>query len=486
MNQVRFRNIYKCIIATSLIVGLFFGLFGNILAQVTSPMWDYPIDLTQASSSTNAIDPIILCDKYQNTHILWGDRDELPALFYMNDVSGEWSAPVDVIANKSNTTLIMRLSAAVQNNPDILHVLWIDEYISGVLNYSRVDLSNASDPRAWINPVPIAIGVENGSIDVDDNGILHVAYGVSGIGSSEVLINYIFSADNGISWSPPVRIFSIRVPFPSDPITNLDVDDKGRIHVGISIRSQAYGEYSEIGYLRSLDGGSDWSDYRLIDDIGTAFQGVNLLTPYAFEGDEIHLTWHDPRRMHQWSQDGGSTWSDPVEIMPLGAAFGGSNGLTKDSKGTIYVVTAENGGVFSASWEGSRWGIPERIEDRFIDPHGQNISICQGNKLQIIYDDRSDTQKIWYSYRIVNAPNIDQKPISTSIEAQVPGTNANTDNAQNEEVPSENINTELFSGSEIPTLSIYDRAPSNPIIPIMIAAGIVTGLILVVVLLRRR
>ncbi len=456
------------------------------MAQVTSPMWDYPIDLTQASSSTNAIDPVILCDQYQNTHILWGDRDEMPALYYMNDVSGDWSAPVDVIASRNNAILIMRLSAALQNDPDILHVLWIDEHINGVLNYSNVAMSDASDPRAWLDPIPIATGVENGSLDVDNNGNLHLVYGVSGIDSSEVLINYIFSVDSGNTWSPPSRIFSKKVPFPSDPNTMLDVDDKGRIHVGISIRSQDYGEYSEIGYIRSIDDGNSWSEYLLIDGVGTAFQGVNLLTPYAFDGDEIHLTWHDPRRMHQWSQDGGSSWSDPIEIMPLGAAFGGSNGLAKDSQGTLYVVTAENGGVYSASWDGSRWGIPERIEDRSIDPHGQKISICQGNKVQILYDDRSDTQKIWYSYRIVNAPRNVQIPIRTSNETLTLESTQNSENIDGENSQSENNGSKFSNGSEQQIFATNYRSPSNPLIPIFIASGIVTGLIFVVVLIRRK
>jgi hypothetical protein len=485
-NIMQFRKIPKIIFRSLILIGIIFGLFGNTLAQVTSPLWDYPIDLTQASSSTNAIDPIILCDQYQNTHILWGDRDEMPALYYMNDVSGEWSAPIDVIANINNTTLMMRLSGVIQDNPDFLHVLWVDEYLSAVLNYSRVALSEASDPRAWKHPLPIAFGIQNGSIDVDGNGILHVVYGVSGADYPEVLINYIYSDDYGDTWSTPVKILSKKVPVPSDSTAFIDVDDKMRIHVGISIRSQNYGEYSEVGYLQSINGGSSWGDYRLIDDIGTAYQGVNLLTPYSFEGDEIHLTWHDPRRMHQWSQDGGLTWSDPKEIMPLGAAFGGSNGLTKDNQGTIHVVTAENRGVFSANWDGSRWGVPERIEDRLFDPHGQNITICQGNKLQVVYDDRSNTQNIWYSYKIVNSPHINQQVIGTSTEIQKVDPNKNSDTENIEEAQFESDNTEFIGEVDLRNLPIDEQVLANPIIPILIASLLVTVLILVVSIIRRK
>jgi hypothetical protein len=485
-NYIKLRKISILILRSLILIGIIFGLVGNTLAQVTSPLWNYPIDLTQASSSTNAIDPIILCDQYQNTHILWGDRDEMPALYYMNDVSGDWSAPIDVIANRISTTLIMRLYGVIQDDPDFLHLLWVDEYLSATLNYSRVALSEASDPRAWKHPLPIAYGIQNGSIDVDDNGVLHVAYGVSGVDYSEVIINYINSDDHGDTWSTPTKIFSKKVPVPSDSTALIEVDDKMRIHVGISIRSQNYGEYSEVGYLQSINGGSNWGDYLLIDDIGTAYQGVNLLTPYSFEGDEIHLTWHNPDRMHQWSQDGGLTWSDPKEIMSLGAAFGGSNGLTKDSQGTVHVVTAENEGVFSANWDGSRWGVPERIENRQFDPHGQNITICQGNKLQVVYDDRSDTQNIWYSFKIVNSPHISQQIIRTSTEIQKLDPNENSDTENIEQAQFESDNTEFISEDDHRNLPINEQVPTNPIIPILIASLLVSVLILVVSIVRRK
>ena len=155
-------------------------------------------------------------------------------------------------------------------------------------------------------------------------------------------------------------------------------------------------------------------------DQGTTFQGVSTLSPYAFGENEIHLTWHDPRRMHMVSYDGGETWSAPDEIMPLAPGFGGPNKLVKDSAGSIHAILAALGGVYSVSRDGKQWGPPELIDDRGIDPHNQDIVACAGNGLQVTYDDRNDQKKVWYSTRSVNAPHIDPKPMPLRQKATVP------------------------------------------------------------------
>ena len=466
-----------------LLLGIFFLQSTTILAQVTSPIWRNPIDMTQSSTSSNALYPLILCDKYQNTHVIWSDRVEESALYYMNDISGDWSAPMDVITNGDDIRLMIKLSAVIDDNTDILHVLWVDQWIKGVLYYSQVPLSQASNPRAWSKPIPIAIGTENGAIDVGEDGLLHIVYGTSGDDNLEVGIDYIQSTDGGNNWSTPINVASKKVPFPSDPYAEIAVDERGRIHVGITYRSQDYGSYSEVGYARSVDGGITWSDYEMIDDLGTAWQGVSTISPYAFGENEIHLTWHDPRRMHRWSKDGGSTWSEPDQVMSLGAAFGGPNALTQDSSGAIYIVTAINQGVYSARWDGSMWGPPERIEDREIDPHGQEIAICQGNKLQVVYDDRNDSQKIWYSNRTVEAPRVER--LSMPVEAIIPDENSNS-NQQGDTTP---VNQEPTVGPSVVPVQNPENSnqnPASPLTPLLIASGFVVLMITTVILIKRR
>lgn len=382
--------------------------YGVGYAQGIITEWSRPIDITQPSSSDTDAFGVLLCDQYQNVHLLWSSvLENRAAIFYRNDVNGDWSTPMDVLA--FSVHFAGRLRAAIDNNENVLHLVWVDQAINGNLYYSQVSLLNAHDPRSWSPPRVLAQYTGAGSIEVDSAGIIHLVYGVSDGEGLQPTAYYIRSEDGGMTWSIPVAVFSTTVSLPSSMYARIAVDDAGRLHVGLTLRSQEYGVYSEVGYVRSLDGGQTWSSYVEIDAMGTTFQGVSTLVPYAFGEDEIHLTWHDPRRMHQWSFDGGDTWSNPIEIMHLGAAFGGPNQLVKDSAGTLRVVTAVGGGVYSAAWHDAQWGLPERIDDRFIDPHGQNMIVCQGNQLHVVYYDRLGDNRVWYASRQVDAPHVERQ-----------------------------------------------------------------------------
>jgi hypothetical protein len=377
-------------------------------AQSITFEWSKPVDITQPSSTDQNRFGVLLCDQYQNVHLLWSGVSEAePAIFYRNDVNAYWSNPVDILAVPDR--FILRLAGAASNTSDTVHLIWTNMHASAELYYSQASLSDASNPRAWSRPQVLAEGVHNAQIQTDSAGVIHVSYGVSEDERMRPTVYHIKSEDDGTTWSDPVVVFSTPSPLPSFQWVEMDIDDTDQIHVGVSLRSEEYGVYSEVGYVRSSDGGQTWSEYERIDKMGTTFQGVHIIAPYAFGKDEIHLTWHDPRRMHQWSFDGGDTWSNPIEIMHLGAAFGGPNQLVKDSAGTLHVVTSVASGVFSAAWNGTQWRPPERIDDRFIDPHGQNMIVCQGNQLHVVYYDRLGGIRVWYASRQVEAPHIERQ-----------------------------------------------------------------------------
>lgn len=131
---------------------------------------------------------------------------------------------------------------------------------------------------------------------------------------------------------------------PSFITVQLVVDGRGRFHVVYTVRSYTYGEYSLLGYIRSIDAGEHW-DFPLTFPESTTFQGVANNAIYAVDNDEIHLTYNIPQRLHQWSNDGGGTWNQPIPIVngvELGAAFGGYNQLVEDGSGTLHVVFAES------------------------------------------------------------------------------------------------------------------------------------------------
>jgi hypothetical protein len=387
-------------------------------AQRPDGAWSQPVDATQGSTAQMGSFDLLLCDPYQNTYLLWAEQSNKGAAVYLRtDADGSWSAARDVIVMPG--AVIFNLAAAIDHPTDTLHLIWSDQYLRGNLYSSQSPLGNAEEPRSWTTPQLLAQSTDWSSIKTDSTGTVHVVYGTTDDSGLAHTVYHLESTDSGKTWSDPVVVYSAISTLPAQIRPELAIDGRDRLHVGISLNSLEYGAYSEVGYIRSQDGGQTWSPYRQVQNKGTTFQGVAWIAPYAFGNDEVHLTWHDPRRMHTWSSDGGQTWRDPKEIMPLAAAFGGRNELAQDSAGALHVVTAMGDGVFTASWNGSEWSAPEQIDKRFIDPHGQTIVACQGNQLYVAYYDRTGDNKVWYATRSVNAPPIGRQVMPTPNIAKV-------------------------------------------------------------------
>ena len=251
-------------------------------------------------------------------------------------------------------------------------------------------------------------------IFADKSGALHLIYNSFETGGYMNQVYHMRSTDSGLTWGEPELVYQVATEVPSYLITVAAIDESGRIHMGITLRSQDYGVYSELGYMRSLDTGQTWQPYQVIAKQSEATPNVSVIAPFAFGKDEIHLTWHDPRRMHMWSSNGGVTWSKPIEIIQLGAGFGGANFLAKDSAGVLRAATGVANGVYVSTFANSQWGAAEQIENRNMDPHSQILVVCQGNQLNVMYDDRVklDTT-VWYAHKEVDAPHLERSPIPT-------------------------------------------------------------------------
>lgn len=450
-------------------------------SEAAASVWTSPEDISLPSSDGNDLFGTLICDPAQNLHILWGkSRDSGSEIWYRTDVGGTLSPPLDVLA--MSDPLAVRLSATINEVHSTLHVIWQTSYIRGAIYYSSVVLAEAGNSRAWETPRVLVWDVDSAGISVDNTGGLHLVYGISDSGGHWNAVYHMQSDDNGLTWGEPRLVYEVVSKTPSTIGGSAAIDAAGRFHVGITIRSQEYGVYSEVGYMRSLDSGQTWGPYQIIAAQSEATPNVSGIAIFVFGTDEVHLTWHDPRRMHMWSNDGGNKWGNPVEIIQLGAGFGGANYLAKDSAGVLYVVTGVANGIYVSAFSGSQWLTPERIESRHMDPHGQQLVVCQGNQLHVIYDDRvvEDTT-IWYSHKQVNAPHIDQSriPISTA-------------RSTTESTFSESYNALQTVGSVVTAEPMYlltDLQPpvmfSRVLTPLLTSTALVVVLISVALIWRR-
>ena len=351
------------------------------IALGQSTGWTTPVNFSQQPDTYSSV-PNILCDQYQNLHVFWGERLETTGapksvLFYKQYLGGSWSLPVDPLI----TTRFEEVHAAI--TPDnLIHLVWANSDFE--IMYLTAALGAATQIRQWAKPVILENNAYDSNIVVDNTGILYVIYTTSDTDALSHGIYYIFSVNSGKTWSLSKTIMELVTPVASTVNAQLAVDGRGRLHVVYTVRSYTYGEYSVIGYMRSIDAGGHW-EYPLTFPEASSFQGVAKIAAYTFGDDEIHLTYDIPARVHQWSYDGGETWSSVIPIVngiELGAAFGGFNQLVKDNSGVLHVVFAESRGVFHSTWNGLDWSIAELIDAPAFDPHGQTIAICQRESLK--------------------------------------------------------------------------------------------------------
>ena len=443
----------------------------QVRAQNAGSDWSVPVNFSQRLDTFSDV-PVLLCDQYQTVHVFWAEREDDQTLIYHRDnVGGSWSNPNDVLVTRS----VLELYGAVAPN-DTVHLIWFTA-TRGELVYSRVTLASMRDAKHWAEPMELASEVDGASLSIDKAGVLHLVYSTSDANGLNHVANYIRSVDNGLSWSTPIEVMNMTVPVGSAMGVMVGVDGKGRLHVVWQIRAYTYGEYSRVGYIRSTDEGNTWGNAMTLASSETP-PGVAAPAVYTFGEDEIHLTYDLPERVHRWSTDGGATWSQPITIMQLGAAFGGVNQLVKDSAGTLHVVSAVSDGVYQAAWNGSSWGAPEAIDRRYYDAHHQQLVVCQGNQLHVVYDDRRGEHEIWYSTKLVNAPLIPQRavPVPQAVEASP---------APEATLAAGSVEVSRTGSAELQTVQVR-TAPAlwNPVLtPALLVISLVIGV--AAILLRR-
>lgn len=394
---------------------------GEVAAQENTPGWTTPVNLSEVADMSSG-SPTLLCDGYENLHLLWVEQDDTHAdIYYSRQSEMGWSVPNSILALDEITFIDAVISAQ-----DIVHVVAFTA--DGRLLHSFSLIHEAGNAHNWPVPSILADGIGplrnfyagGGALAIDQFGRLHILYSTADdpLNMSHTLF-HISSTDEGLSWSPPAAVFATTAEVPVTFFGALQVDGRGRLHVVWEVRSHEYGVYSQLGYIRSEDYGQSW-DPPVQLAVSEESPGVAMPAVLVVGDDEVHLTWDTPERLHRWSGDGGNTWTEPGLIMPGGAAFGGFNRLALDSAGTLHVVSAEGGGVFHAVWDGMAWTEHETIDDRDFDPHFQQLEVCQGNRISVVYTDHLGANGLWYSSKVAAAPARSPLPTPVSTPSLAP------------------------------------------------------------------
>jgi concanavalin A-like lectin/glucanase superfamily protein/BNR repeat protein/dockerin type I repeat protein len=218
-------------------------------------------------------------------------------------------------------------------------------HVAGHIGGNMVHRSSPDGGATWSAPAAIAPASSNypmqygGLFAAGDAVYLLTAAGDMG-GSSQPL-DFRKSADNGSTWSKPIRITRA-----GEEIRRANIQASGdSVHV-FGGQSGAGGYGTGIFYFRSRDGGATWDPgvplYAEAD--ASARMAVDGTTLHVAFGAKISPASFGGRTSYMRSTDNGTTWSDPVFI--------GEDSAESDVQARQQIVAAD-GRVF-VMWQRER------------------------------------------------------------------------------------------------------------------------------------
>ena len=158
---------------------------------------------------------------------------------------------------------------------------------------------------------------------------------------SESGIYYMKSSDGGFNWSDPTRIYTNKRADRALDMPRLAVSASadGRLHV-VWVESDYPETFPPIGirYSSSSDGGETWSEATSLADGPFSYPGVTTRG-----SDEVHVVYSgtggDRYKFHRWSADGGTTWEDVFRNTEVGG-YQGLPALFVDGNETLHWLTS--------------------------------------------------------------------------------------------------------------------------------------------------
>lgn len=228
---------------------------------------------------THYINPHISVFQDQ-VHICWSQYGKFPELIvnysHSMDNGENWSAPIPL----SGPGLISIIPIVKSQGP-FIYIVWEEE---DPVNSQIMFIRSEDHGNIWTPPVSLLhtnMSDSHFDFEIEDENRLHLVY-QDGIAGSIAELYHLLSEDRGITWSPKGKI-SFDDYGMSDPFIDAS---KGILHVtwsGIS--------YSEvqINYIRSENGGEDWTEQLAISDskASSGFVAVGA------DGKNVFVAWVD-------------------------------------------------------------------------------------------------------------------------------------------------------------------------------------------------
>ncbi len=468
----------------------------SVTAQSGTVTWSLPENISNTQQSSAY--PAIVADDFGFVHVFWSeDIDGRPlgpndpsdsgnAIYYTRLDDRGWTEPIDVLYSPDDS--VATYPSVTADQTGTLHLVW-----TGLTNiyYSQAPVSQAESSHAWRRPVVIATNSARSSwessIGVDGKGNLHVAYASRG---NEAGIYHVSSADNGATWSQPVKISD---PFDMQEASlsnvRLTIDGKGRLHVVCQTNtSDVIGQSAY--YAQSTDDGTTWSSpyqlgYRQTSDFYVGYPDLLSVGP-----DELHIIYVAGSSVGRWeriSRDGGSTWGEPQQLIPEMEGLNGYVIPLIDSAGQLHLIinmrpTATQAvGLYYSSWDGVHWSAAVPLVNSGPESESAHFSaaaVSLGNQIHVVWNQVRGGE-IWHIQGSIGA----MKPALAQPLPTLAPTLAPTSTPTPIVIVSQVQSTHPFL-NQAPASNV-NSAQNSPLIPGTIAALAFLVLVIIVVWQRR-
>lgn len=360
-----------------LVIIIFVLVFGSVFAAYAQGTSPWAIAQT-IPLYTDAYPPILVADQNRIVHAFNSEvqYDGQLSIFYRQwNVDKGWSVPVDILLIYPSASEALQ---DVKLDPTgIFHIVFYKgDQERGDIMYSRAAAPDAGKSQAWSEP--IEVGTASTTIfsaalaQFGDNHLTLVYSGnANGVGLYET-----HSDDGGDTWTKPIGISPVYPDGIWPYHIQIMFDEEGALHVvwgvvGVSgIGQKVY--YTSRGadsitwrnpfLLAAIEGddyGADWPSIIFYQD--------TLIAMYM---DGTIPNGVPPTRWMRLSKDGGETWSLPVQPFPLV----GENGravLLIDSANNLHIILSNRtadpspiGGIWHGVWNGDQWGELDLVTPR--------------------------------------------------------------------------------------------------------------------------
>jgi hypothetical protein len=461
--------------------------------------------------------PYLIADQNRTVHAFasqWiNDGGRRQAIVYRRwSLAGGWTRPVDVLLAPSGDAVFL---AAFLDSSGTFHLIFANGEDRNVsVYYASAPANMADSVFGWSTPQLIGWGileVNAASLSGDGNGNLVVIYSGNQDGNG---VYAIHSADAGRSWSDVAPVFLTQdielLPYslhlfksPGDQIravwnvvTNRGVDNQ-LYFASYDILTGAWTRPME------LDKRVDVPDY-----FGPSFPAI------VENGQEIVIMYNGgnpfpglpvpvgrPVQRVIISTNAGRTWIDPGIPFPFHVGRSGEHSLSLDGAGIPHALFVQRidtevegaystiGGIWHSAFRAGSWSNPDRFVTTYA-PHDVRSIVVQGNVLLVVWrqDPGEGQHGIWYSYSILDAPELPVVPLPTVNPGEMPV--ANPSDMLTAAIP-QNQSTGVPAVVATPTLGLTDQqreiltSTSSPALPFVVGLiPAVVVLIIVIVLYR--